>query len=432
MRRGFYFSTLLLVLLTALMLTCNRKHDPPVAPSSDASPQIVEVQINGVPSENIIIDQPTKTITVYLPAGWKKARVQPWFTANNGARWAPTDYSLICLCGCSSEVPVQIGSKFSTYRIRFITVEKPTIKSVAGTLDYAIGESNEPLVVSIDHAYAPSDSIQLRLRKVGEPTTVTFNCANGNMQYDWRDGTVNLKPYVYTGIAPGEYTIELPWSDGGASLAKQTLIIRKGKAELRSFIPFANVLISGQPTILLGANLFKDDIEVVLKSTDSNEYRLKPTQNAVDGSSITLTPASNIAPGYYQLRLFQDGQERSCYRAAVTRYANQPTVGKLDLYTKNPGCALTEEPLVYQRGEQGNFMGNLSPDNLSQQVELTSLSDLRRSVLLPINTNVIESFPKFTIPANLTPGRYRLTLQVLTKDKQTLESEPYERVVEIQ
>ena len=311
------------------------------------------------------------------------------------------------------------------------SAKKPTILVSATPLEFTVGTEYPNFVLPVQDLFPAAEPVSLRYRKLNSNEVYTVPCDRIALNYPATD-KLNIGLTSLTDLTPGQYAIEIPRLSGSPVVAPQVLTVKKGIAKLSERAPFfALELVQKTATQLTGANLYAGEIELILRDIDGNEYRLKPTQNAQNGTTMTIETPDTIKPGYYRAQLVQNGQPvGTCNRVGVTRYANQPMIASLD-YAANAQCAFTKTPLQYRRGQTYSMIVGLTWRATAEAV-LTNVNDPTQNVTMAVNTNVVESYPKLYILTTAAPGTYRLTVRVTDEKGTVRESEPYEQLVQIQ
>lgn len=378
-------------------------------------------RIDGVPNENITVDQVSKQITVKLPDGYSKAQLKGTgqFDCKNcgfATGWGVD--SLITMNWCSaSDKPV----------IRLIYTNPGTVK---GNVDYTLRvEPGGPLRVGPfpDYVVGKTWGIQIPVENFYE----TGAFSRGYV-YHTQSGAMLDSVYIYCGDPdfkknnvitivgdfdlPGSCRFELVKSSGRR--ASVEFIVQKGVSLINSMVVVKTTAIKSFN--LAGSNLYREDIdEVLLRHTSGYEALLKPIDFNLRGRKLTLQLPTDCQPGYYAMQPVKNGQ-RSPVQALgntdliVIDDARQPFLSDGLLFGPSGSLQKTVRP-----GEKIYVYVPINDDyakNPITEYTFVNVEDETKrftdNIYIPYGyfmgwTEGTGAY--FNVPSAITPGRYRIT-----------------------
>lgn len=439
---------LLTVSLLLISVSCQRDAEG-VDPAVDGKPRIVGLRIDGIPQQNITIDQQKQVVSVTMPSRLSTTALTPTFTLTTNAKllagpgvnqpFRPVNF----YNGCYDE-PFQLAySSMPTdvaFKYAFQVIAPGRLQSDASQqpIDATVAEFTT-VRVPLQNLYGASPVVEARVSRTGSPDKITVAGGGPGNACVWFTADLeqaNQLTFTIKTLPPGMYQLELLQANGQVVVVQQPLLVKKGTAALREEAIVRTFGVTAVQTagtfVLTGYNLFAEDIAVEISQAGRVIARVRPDQSAPDGTSMRVPLPDSLKPGYYQMQLLQNGTPTlRCLRLNVTRTADQPTLG---LFGQRPDDCNTVQPLVYQRGavlpiafRYPSFYPFKATVRLSTETGTPTSFDI--PVSLPSPT--AETSPKFTIPTSVPTGQYQLRLLLTEADGRTHESEPFDRVAEV-
>ncbi|GAB3908982.1 hypothetical protein GCM10028803_45750 [Larkinella knui] len=440
-RRSLVYLSLLLPLLLA---TCKPDHDKPAvvvgvpgtslpggSSAATVLPKLLEMTVEGIPKENINIDEAKKEVTVIVPTAIASRLPATMFRVTDSARVVrPMGLDLLH----PGSIDLNIGG-LPTTNVSYKILLKPAGDLAIGSIPTPfVYETGSRLGLPIYNFYDGSYTTYLVLTRKGSGEVTKINV----FDYPSASSTQIVDPLLFWplieqyAIPPGEYAVEIQKENGRKATLSQPLLVKRGAPKLS----FNGNYVMGTPNrnvALGGVNLFGDEqLEVQLIDADGRESRIKPAEYDADGKWLKVALPEDTPAGYYALQLVRKGQVTAEYlRLPVINSPVQPYFSGLEGYTFDP---YAKAPVVVNRAKSYRF--GIGPYCLLQ----SKLKFIRvDNPLVEGSVEVVEggnceigtSALSFTIPATFAPGRYLLVLEGTTYSKLNVRSEPFERIIEV-
>jgi len=433
--------------LLSFALACRKNGEPEIA-----GPHLRAISFDGIPAENVSIDQAKNEITVLVPPTLTAIDLKPRLTLSDDAKVLSgltegESFPASRLCACRENAARRIGiglkNDASGRVVREYAIVPKTNGALApnasqtGSLEYVIGSEVTSVSIPFQNLYGGSGSFRVTLTRKGssDPIELQSTCGSGDVQCSGRmPNRIDVNLYGNLAVVPGEYTVQVQDGAGRVLTVPQTLTVKQGTPSSNVNHLFGYQTVAGTPFQIGGINLFEGSFDVVFRKATGEELRPALSNFSPLGNQVTVTPGPEVTPGYYTLQLRRNGQPETCRRLSVLKNKFQPYVGIIyfagNTVDMGQGC-LRDEPLTPARGQRATIFYSGS-DRLAT-LKLTPVTSPGPPVLIPVTPyDGNEQPPFFTIPPSVPAGRYHLMLQV--KDLVTgewLDSEPLERVVEI-
>lgn len=460
--------TIYLLLLSAALLwliACERKSNPipaPVTPpvsSTTAASSTTAVssttaneltlkafRIDGVPNENVAIDQVNKQIIVTLPDGYSLAQLKgigQFGCSNCGFTTGRGPDSIVTMGWCYA----QSGTSFRLIR-----------KSPAPLSEYVdyklVAVAGGPLKLGPFPEYIIGKSWGSSIPVTNYFETGTFSrgylyhLATGQLIdstaiYCGRFDGVNdkLPNVISVGVdldLPGDYRFDLVKTNGRR--ASTLFTVQKGVPKVSG-----NVVVKSQAEVsfrLGGYNLYREDnIEVWLRQPRGYSARLKPTDYTVRGRTVTLKLPTDCPLGYYYVQATRNNQEFPL-----------PAWDNIDfVVTENARQPLLYSDLLY--GPSGETLKKVKPrDDISVYIPMTSdysanprveyvftdITDSKRQIVAEATypSGYFMGFTegtgvRVTIPFDTPPGRYRITPRRIMANGEVINGITHPRIYEV-
>lgn len=411
--------------LISLLATCTRRQAD-VLPADDGV-RLLGVTIPGFPSENISIDQVKKEIVLAMPGGLSSLTFEKMaFQTSAGSSVWQADRKRVWLCNVGQEL-VYVLSETKSNAYKFV-VKQPRPLAIGFIDNQTKATIGQSLAVRIDNMIDGKGGgvVLLTRTDTGERDSLWVDCQVGSNQY------MLATPQR---VRPGEYTVSLQNNSGRTATAPQKLTFQKGALTVDKLY---TALTVGQSLTIMGSNLFADDVpEVLLRRSSGETTRIKPTSISPYGWSLTTALPATLQPGYYDLQVLYLGKPAaSSQRVAVLRDDRQPTI--ISIGSGFP-TALNSESLVLQRGQTYRAtilpqIMDFAPLKVRLDIKLTAADGSAQSTQFLFSTQAYNSdyAPGLAIPATISPGRYIMRVIATYNDGIVSESEPLERIVEVQ
>lgn len=456
-----------LVTWSVLFTILSCKHDSSTnVIQPNGQPRLLAMRIDGIPDENIQIDQTLNQITIQLPEGFTNNSLRPSlkltpnsvaysgqgtyqysFTQLDLSSSYPEHYKIgLALSDQATNSAPSIRTEYtisikSAGPIRLNPVSEP------GLNEYTIGNTGGFLAY-IENLYDGPYSTELTLTKHDDPaasvTIPTDFIRAENSATNW------YRVHVPTNaLKPGPYDLTVKRSSGRSAVSAQPLLIKKGPIAVEGRTPNIRS-IGGEAVTVKGLNFFEDShVEVELTHTDGTRYRRMPTRYEPYGTELAFVPGADVKPGQYTMRFLQNGQPATtCYRMAVTKTAEQPYIyavgdaNQLDYLPSGDDCYPASVLYVSRsRSESRNaklWFGTipLPPNAFSVRAKLVSAADPKQIDYssLYVDTYTRTASPAYSatliIPTSVPAGQYRLIVELTNLNtNKTYESEPYNRLI---
>ncbi|MFC5409399.1 hypothetical protein ACFPMF_08785 [Larkinella bovis] len=447
MRRNFHFLILLLGLavLQGVLTQCKRNSEENSSPESKL--KIVEFHLAGIPDKNIVINHAARTITVQMPPTLTSLSLKADYRLSPDTRLVSGlpngELNVVALSKCYENQRIGLASTGSSsidpsvqYALIAIPSGKLTLKPTQ-PLEIELGEGMT-VNVPVENLYGSEPLVDARVTREGTTEKVSlFREQTPNNCVWFIKGIVNqVQVATSRQLQPGRYSLELVQADGTVVPVSQPLIIKKGKARL-GYNQWTWGVMANEPFIVEGFNLFESDVSLTIIGKDRT-YRPILGDFAADGTRFrVLTPA--LPPGNYIVKAHQNGQEITCQKMSVLREKGQPVL----LSITNYGTCSTFEKLSLSRAKRIDLYYNpitgrpaANRVQLDEQLQFNRIDNPAETYSVPIVPYVLagpEAPAYFSIPESVPVGQYHVKLQV--KDPNTdhlLQSEPYERVIDVQ
>jgi hypothetical protein len=431
---------LALLIAIGVVASCRPSTDPaptivkkPEPPANVSSPRLLGLHIDGIPDANITIDSIRKTITIVLPVTITDVRPAIRYVLTPKASATPEHLDLLVT------QPIALTADRAE-PVAYKVVIKPGGDLRVGALPtpfvYVTGDSL-PLPVQNFYDGTYSNTKLILTRKDGtekrELPVYNYNSAAGG-----GDERANVFWPVISqaNVAPGEYTVELTKENGRKALISQSLIVKRGPSRL--LYPGGNIIRMRLTDTLSvsGVNLFANkNIDVLITDSEQRQFRVKPIRFDDNGNWVQFLAPTSLPAGYHALQLVEDGKPLSGYsRLVIINATDQPFITGLETYVFDP---VSTTDLRLDRNRQYRFtFGYYCGKNMQILFKPLTAPDREVTVDPVIPGSLCQSgygTPSFTLPNSIAPGRYRLVLRYTTyiTSNRTVESEPFERVIEV-
>lgn len=407
-------------------LTACTRQQTDVQPADDGV-QLLGVTIPGFPSENIRIDQVKKEIVLTVPDSPSDAsfKITSFQTTAGSNVWQPAT-KWVSLCNGGGE-PIYVlnETKGSAYKFVIKQSRPLAIGFIDNQTKATIGQ---PLAVRIDNMIDGNGdgTVVLTRTDTGEQDSLRVSCQAGSNQY-------MLETPQH--IRPGEYTVSIQNKSGRRAVATSKLTFLKGAPEAGAGPMFVT---AGTPVEVRGKNLFADDApELLLRRSSGETIRVKPTSVSPYGWGLTMPLPASLKAGYYDMQVLVQGKAVSAMqRIAVCRDERQPAIGRIN---DELTTASETKPIVLVRGRVNSAsiwpqLFSYTGSMVKLAVQLTAIDGLGQSsrFVFSDESYSYEYPPSLIVPATIQPGRYKMHVIATYNDGTVSESEPLERVVEVQ
>ncbi len=405
--------------------TCARRQVD--VPPADNGVQLLRVTIPGFPSENISIDQVKKEIVLTVPDNPSDPSFETisFQTTAGSSVWQPASKQVSLCNGGGEPIYVLNETKGSTYRF----VVKQSRPLAIGFIDNQTkATTGQPLAVRIDNMVdgKGGGTVVLTRTDTGEQDSLWVGCQAGSNQY-----MLETPQHV----RPGEYTVSIQNKSGRRAVATGKLTFLKGAPEAGAGPMF---ITAGTSVEIKGKNLFSADApELLLRRSSGETIRVKPTSVSPYGWGITALLPALLKAGYYDMQVLVQGKAVSAMqRIAIRRDELQPSIGRI-----NDELTTVSEtrPIVLVRGRVNSAsiwpqLFSYTGSKVKLDIQLTAIDALGRSSRFIFSN---ESYngdypPVLVIPVTVQPGRYSMRAIATYNDGTVSESEPLERVIEVQ
>ncbi len=420
--RGHAFRGAGWLLVLALLTQCDNPDD-----ALPAQSRILQLILPGVPPEAVSINQERLEITLSVPTDLTAAQLRPTFElACDDCDVVPSVVNPCDTAFAFSVVSPQAAVP-TAYRVRFRPIGALAIGPLAAPLE-GFAEQGGVVALPVQNFYDGLGATAVFTKKSnGEKVGGTVLCEAPNQ----------VRAIPTRTLTPGEYTVELVKTNGRRAVAPQPFVVKKGLPAVY-FDAYRPTLGDGTAETLRGANLFADDnIELRLRNGDGDEFDVKPTAFSLDGTRAVVAYPPVVGPGYYRVQLSRQGQPLPSYgRLVVVKNREQPYVIAVGDGLRFP----SDDPVFLQRDKPYPLLFAPLMRGYSVRVRLVPVGNFAWEEAIDVvvpnafwTTGPDAGTPSLTIPASVTPGQYQLVLQYVARtSSEVLESEPLERLVEVQ
>lgn len=449
-----------------LFVTCHRSEVEP-APFLDGSPRIKSISFSGISSDQIAIDQSTRTIWVTMPAQLPDY-IDIRMELTDNAEWVNKQSGIkgSGLFGCDTCSRIDLTEKTArasqgvyAYQIR----RKPSAPLQVGALTVPLAynirnENGMDLAIPMLNLYGNKLPREARLThdKTGETVVVKRDSALSWLYPDsyrihYSDHTNQLALYLYdANVLPGSYHIELVLDDKSTLKVPQPVVVTPGTAAFRyesePYLAyrkkeFGYRVAVGHVLTVDGYNLFEGS--VAIEWVDNQNNVIKPSGLRFDryGRQVQIPVPVGLLPGQYSMRVWQNAVKLPytyCLRVNVTSDdTDRPIIGTIG--DDSAPCSLNA-PVAIQRGMRINFSSSQKQQVINgvyqtARLKLTAVSgkELYYAPVAPYDERRgWDPAESVTVPTTIPPGFYTVTLQIVDDGKSVLaESEPYGRIIDV-
>ncbi|MBN8823464.1 MULTISPECIES: hypothetical protein [unclassified Spirosoma] len=449
-----------------LFVTCHRSEvEPPRF--LDGSPRIKSIAFSGISSDNVSIDQATRTIWVIMPA-----KLPDYIDINmeltDNAEWVNKQSGVkgSGLFGCETCSRIDLIDKTAMssqatygYQIK----RKASAPLQAGVLtvplQYNIRNANGmELAIPMLNLYGNRLPKEARFThdKTGETLQVKRDSALSWIYPDshriyFSSYTNQLAIYLYdANLLPGNYHIDLILDDDSILSVPQPVVVTQGTAdfeyESEPYMAYRKkdfgyrVAVNDVLTVD-GYNLFEGT--VAIEWVDNQNNVIKPSGIRFDryGRRVQIPVPAGLLPGQYSMRVWQNDVKLPytyCLRVNVTGDTkNRPIIGTIG--DDSAPCSL-RDPVPVNRGVRVNFSSSLKQQVINGVMQtavlkLTAIAskDVYYAPVAPYDERRgWDPAESVTIPITVPPGFYTVSLQVIDDKTSVLsESESYGRIIDV-
>lgn len=451
-------------LLMASFLGCNQQKNNILAPGrnryfyttipiEERGPlRITEVEIPGVPKENIRISDSLNTINITLPRGFSTPKFKPVFkavckecyieertfeTIDLGGSYYPrvtVYYGKIEYIG--DDYLIEYRKHRKEYKLNFIAGDSMRIAGSPNPIHTKVGDTGFLIKIS-DYYESERNARVILTRKDTGKKTEHYLDRHDAKGIEADSAGFNIFSVSAGDLYLGEYAIEVIKNNGRKATTSVSVVVEKG-------IPFAfhvtRLVEPGQRAIIFGGNLFEGD-GIELKVTDrTGTVTTLPIveYDAYDGkgAGVKVQVPPSLQAGHYI--------------AWLTKAGN--LVGKVN-YTFHPFYVQGQDlnrPFFAHFGEgietndvtqpyilKRETIYNLSyaPAGKNARLKWVSIANPATSIFTnpAISTDYAtsEEWGKFSLAKNMPAGKYNVFIQQTQPNGPTRESLPWVRVVEV-
>lgn len=447
-------------LLLLLNSSCHPKVDPSLLYGPDGQPRIVSVQLNGIPDQNIQINQETKKIIITVPASFSTVVVPTHFQLTQDARVTSRSDSLyVYPLNPNDTVKLVTGAqKTNAYEFIFKSTDEVRFANSLSPLVFTVHPYNNnfciPLYTSANgkNSEKATFTITNRLsgRQIAQQQYISVQppgCEQGIRSDEAVYASIYLSGQQF--YEPGDYNAELVTASGYRAVLNQPIRLQRG--EIALFFPQEDSIVLSDTTLtstISAANLFPaDKPSFMLRARGQKPVAVQPVKFYKDFNRFDLPIIKDIQPGYYYAQLLMDGKLVDNFvRIPVVRSIHDLVIQSIyDPFSQTTQPNLDASlpfttPIAFKRNKRYEFTTNsytvylykTKPgDGTVSRIRLTSLSDPNLVYLVPIDENPNLS-GNLQFPSTIAPGLYQLKFEILTSEKTLLSSEPLERDVQIE
>lgn len=416
----------LTVLLLVLGLTACTRRQVDVQPADDGV-QLLGVTIPGFPGENISIDQAKKEIVLTVPDSPSDPsfEITAFQTTAGSSVWRPAN-KWVSLCNGGGE-PIYVLNETKGSAYKFV-IKQPRPLVIGFIDNQTKATTGQPLAVRIDNMVdgKGDGTVVLTRTDTGEQDSLWVGCQAGSNQY-----MLETPQHV----RPGEYTVSIQNKSGRRAVAASKLTFLKGAPEAGAGPTFAT---AGTAVEIRGKNLFAADApELLLRRSSGETIRVKATNISPYGWEITIPLPASLKAGYYDMQVLVQGKAVSAMqRIAICRDERQPAIGRIN---DELTTASETRPIVLVRGRVNSAsiwpqLFSYTGSRVKLEIQLTAIDGLGQSSRFTFSNESYsyEYPPALIVSATVQPGRYSMRVIATYNDGTVSESEPLERVVEVQ
>lgn len=416
--------------------------------SVTSTPRILSMTIDGIPKEDITINETTSEILVKMPPTVTNAILKPTLTLTPNAELAVNGvYMPASWCSCcwptadenrfGLRTNSDVSQELKYYTVRPVATGELAPVPLSAPFEYAI-DNEDPLPIPFIHLYGNELPTSVVLTKNGSSQAITLLAKDRKISCGYQLNNLSLDLYGQP-LTVGNYTVTFYWANGRTMNLSQPLQVRKGISRLAWVSRWYGFrVVAGTELTLEGNFLLKDEIRLQLKSLTGQIIPIRVTDFQIDGKRVKLVIPTDVTPGVYVLQLFQDDQLVECHKLTVlsdTKWKLAISTITMDYISPLSVCSLNEPVVITRPNRTAIFYTTPSTPALIThvQLQLTNVTNAQEVFTVPIAQIHIESAYYFTVPATATPGHYTAILQLVnTQTGQILESsKPFEQLVDV-
>ncbi|TAE32926.1 MAG: hypothetical protein EAZ91_03440 [Cytophagales bacterium] len=400
----------------------------------------------GIPQENIVIDHEKREIQVIIPMDITTVSFPASVTVSEGVTITPgpssvaVPYVFNLALGASPIIFYKPADQYGStvgqpYAVRRLAAGPLEITSPPSSISVDTGF---PTLITVKNYFddaMTSVSAIITNEQTGQQFTGHISpCTDFAPLLVCQGGSVgSFQVNFYEPIATGQYRLDIRKPNGRQARAEGLVTVRRGLP--RGGDDLWNPSSPGmQSRMFKGANLFAEDqIELRLKNLNGDQYTLKPSSYAPDGTSMTVNIPAAVKPSQYTTQMIRKGELVASYgRMVISSTRSQPAFiwfSDLTVFL-SPNTAFGID-----RGKRQTFFYvNSGVGNV--RLKFTPVANSTNPILIAVNTPsqyISHGFgsPDFTIPLTTPPGLYSIVLQHILQDRSIVEGEPFERLIEV-
>lgn len=421
----------------------------PVLPTTPPdSLKVLAFSLPGIPPENIQIDHKKREVRVTIPSDVSVHSFPASITMTLGYSALFTGSTTPYLFDLYSvRQPVQFylqGDVYGTtsgkpYNI--ITLANGPLEITTPPASLSL-ETGSPLLITVKNYYddAVLDNVAVLTNPLtGQQYTGTIQTCYEGLR-SCQGATVGaVLAYFDANIAYGKYDLEIRKANQRQAHASGPLVVSKGLPSAGYSNLFDPPAPGTQNLRMDGCNLFEEDqIQLLLKNQTGERYILTPINYAADGRSLTVNLPSDMKSSQYAVQMVRKGQSVASFsRIIVSGNQLKPAFIYMSSIDPSQDPAV---PVIIKRGNSQFFASTIVPGVAKIRLKLIPVGTTPQPVVLvDVDTPSIYwlagpdgGSPSFSIPTTTPAGKYRIVLQYLMNDKQLVEGEPLERLIDLQ
>jgi len=442
----FLKSSLVLLCFVSGLTYCKREIDPNIDPLQDGTLRIVSIAFPSLEDNSIVIDQKNHLVRVKLPALLPKQMIPKIVLTPNASIWGGMtnvreNYSngLGFFLADSVFLPlVKRDDTLSTNPVvtyYFIpeATGPLTMGEVTHPLDYELyNDNNDAIWIPFSNLYGnkiPASFI-LKNRATGQEFSLKKEAMLKGV--DQMTNHLGVYPNRISTLVPGTYDLIILDSQGKIFKVPQPVNVKIGPAYLEySRIYFGHEVAAGANLNLHGYNLFEGHIALDLTDNTGKTVKLNNLVFENTGHHIIVPISSNLKPGQYILRMFQDGKwNELCYRVNIFKDEKKVSfIGTIgDTFAP---CTLLKPIKIVKQKE--TFFTYTQIEAGTPRLKLVSKADNKEVFYGKVkpHTGGVDP-PTVTLPKQVKLGLYTAYLEIIDDSgKLVSESIPCSQLINV-
>ena len=419
--------------LASILLSCQRVL-PELDLLLDGKPRIKSITFNGIPSQNVIIDQEKLLVTITLPATITSFIPTSLVLTDSAKLNAPINWDEVFLktpeqCPACFKISLTHQNNaqsnpglLTTYTIKLRPDGPLTIQPSPSN---SIFDSSPDVLIhlSMFHLYGnalPTKAIfvnQLTGERVAQDSiplpNTSFSSPAVSKGYH---NVLTINPNYFSKLIPGQFMLELTTATG--QLLRQSVSFTKASQYI-----YRSSLYQSQPgewVTLLGSSLYESDVSLSL--LDSLDRATPITDVIYDryGHQLQFRMPATIAHQRYLFRVTNRDTGKHIYCLRLNWPTRENIPNEIYYLSDRPDdCSMSGPVYLWKGGTVLSFEANAY--RKVGQLKLIPIENSTKHYLayVQLRTSDPGQLPGALLPADIPSGRYKVYLQIIDPQDKT-------------